>query len=176
MNANGVPRKLARKVAWAVAMSTAAYGIEALWEGQSWLLDRSDKLSTAIGRAVTGIFSTAMGTGAISIPPTQPAVDQRRERLLVVSLAAPEGPPNEPCFRTRRKMVPVAIGSPSGLWQRPDKAGSSGEARTLNGPHLALAAPHLGRHPTFRSKRATRPQCAKVSTNNHNRLAYNNSV
>ena len=29
---NRIPRKLARKVAWAVAMSTAAYGIEAIWE------------------------------------------------------------------------------------------------------------------------------------------------
>jgi len=29
MTANGAPRKLARKIAWAVAMSTAAYGVEA---------------------------------------------------------------------------------------------------------------------------------------------------
>jgi len=34
MSANGVPRRLARGVAWAVAMSTAAYGVEAIWEGQ----------------------------------------------------------------------------------------------------------------------------------------------
>ena len=44
MNANGVQRKLARKVSWAVGMSTAAYGIEAIWEGQQWLLDGVDKL------------------------------------------------------------------------------------------------------------------------------------
>ena len=31
MGANSIPRKLARKVAWAVAMSTAAYGVEAIW-------------------------------------------------------------------------------------------------------------------------------------------------
>jgi hypothetical protein len=43
-------------------MSTAAYGIEATWEGQTWLLDR---LSVAIGRAVAGTFSTAKGKDAI---------------------------------------------------------------------------------------------------------------
>jgi hypothetical protein len=32
MNANGIKRKLAR---WSIAMSTAAYGIEAIWEGQT---------------------------------------------------------------------------------------------------------------------------------------------
>jgi hypothetical protein len=36
VKANAIPRKLARKVAWAVAMSTAAYGVEAIWEGQKW--------------------------------------------------------------------------------------------------------------------------------------------
>jgi hypothetical protein len=34
MTANGIRRKLARKVGWAVAVSTAAYGIEAIWEGR----------------------------------------------------------------------------------------------------------------------------------------------
>jgi len=61
MSANGIPRKLARKAAWAVAMSTAAYGVEALWEGQCWLLDRFTKLTNAIGRVVADTFSTAKG-------------------------------------------------------------------------------------------------------------------
>ena len=52
MNANGVNRQLARKIAWAVAMSTAASGVEAVWEGQTWLLDGFNRLSVAIGRAV----------------------------------------------------------------------------------------------------------------------------
>jgi hypothetical protein len=65
MKANDIPRRLARKVAWAVAMSTAAYGAEAMWEGQSWLLKGFDQLTTAIARAVTGTFSTAKGTHAI---------------------------------------------------------------------------------------------------------------
>jgi len=57
MTAIGIPRKLARKVAWAVAMSTAAYGTEALSEGQRWLLNGFDKLTRAIGQAVAGTFS-----------------------------------------------------------------------------------------------------------------------
>jgi len=72
MSANGIPRKLARKVAWAVAMSTAAYGVEALWEGQRWLLDGFTKLTNAIGRAVAGAFGAAKGEDAVrasDIPP-----------------------------------------------------------------------------------------------------------
>jgi hypothetical protein len=38
VNANAIPPKLARKVAWSVTMSTVADGIEAIWEGQQWLL------------------------------------------------------------------------------------------------------------------------------------------
>jgi hypothetical protein len=61
MTANGIRRKLARKVGWAVAMSTAAYEIEAIWEGQAWLLEGFDRLTVAIGRSVAGTFSTAKG-------------------------------------------------------------------------------------------------------------------
>jgi len=92
MNANGIPRKLARKVAWAVAMSTAAYGIEAIWEDQKWLLDGFTKLTTVLGRTVAGTFSTAKGEDAIraaDIPPPKPTLDRRRERLLASALAAP---------------------------------------------------------------------------------------
>jgi hypothetical protein len=49
-----------------------------------------------IGRAVAGIFSTAKGEDAIraaDIPPTKPALDRRRERLLAAASAAPEGMP-----------------------------------------------------------------------------------
>jgi len=72
MNADGVPRKLARKVIWAVAMSTAACGIEALWEGQSWLLDGFDKLSAAIGRAVAVPSAQPRESTPADIRPTQP--------------------------------------------------------------------------------------------------------
>jgi hypothetical protein len=59
MNANGV----SRKVAWAVAMSTTAYGIEAIWEGQQWLLDGFHRLTVAIARTVAGTFSTTIRKG-----------------------------------------------------------------------------------------------------------------
>jgi len=98
MTANGIPRKLARKVAWAVAMSTAAYGVEAIWERQEWLFKGFNKLTAALGRAVAGIFSTAKGDDAMraaDIPPTRPMLDRRRERLLAAVLAAPEGTPKK---------------------------------------------------------------------------------
>jgi hypothetical protein len=75
MTANGIRRKLARKVGWAVAMSTAAYGIELMWEGQAWLLEGFHRLSVNIGRCVAGTFSTAKGEDAIraaDIPPNRP--------------------------------------------------------------------------------------------------------
>jgi len=58
---NGVKRALARKVAWAIAMSTAAYGAEAIWEDQGWMLDGFDRLTALIGRAVAAAFSTTKG-------------------------------------------------------------------------------------------------------------------
>ena len=104
MNGNGVPRKLARKVAWAVAMSTAAYGIEAIWEDQAWLLNGFHRLTTEIGRRVAGTFSSTKGEDAIraaDIPPTRPALDRRRERLLSAALSAtPDAP--------KRALIPVA--------------------------------------------------------------------
>jgi hypothetical protein len=60
MGANGTPRRLARKVAWAVAMSTAAYGVEAIWENQQWLADGFDKLTRAIDRTVAGVTAPAV--------------------------------------------------------------------------------------------------------------------
>ena len=59
MPANSIPTKLARKVAWTVAMSTAAYGIGSIWEDQKWPLDGPGRLTTALGRAVAGTLSTA---------------------------------------------------------------------------------------------------------------------
>jgi hypothetical protein len=75
IKANGIPRKLARKVAWAVAMSTVAYGVEAIWEGQKWLLEDFYRLTVAIGRTVAGTFSTAKGEDAIR------AADTPRQNL-----------------------------------------------------------------------------------------------
>jgi ribonuclease HI len=116
MGANGSPRRLARKVAWAVAMSTAAYGVEAIWEGQKWLADGFDKLTTTIGRTVAGTFSSTKGDDAIraaDTPPTGPTLDRRRERLpasaLAARLDAPKRgllPPRAEDDSSRRRMSP----------------------------------------------------------------------
>jgi hypothetical protein len=79
-----------------VAMSTAAYGVEAIWEGQKWLSDGFDKLIRTIGRTVAGTFSTTKGDEAIravDTPPTCPTLDRTRERLLASVLAAPRHAP-----------------------------------------------------------------------------------
>jgi hypothetical protein len=115
MKANGIPRKLARKVAWAVAMSTAAYGVEAIWEGQKWLLDEFHRLTVAIGRTVAGTFGTTEGEDAIraaDTPPAEPMLNRRRERLLISILTAPVGTPKKALLPThpeddsRRHRIP----------------------------------------------------------------------
>jgi hypothetical protein len=66
------------KVAWAVAMSTATYGIEAIWKDQKWLLNGFNKITVSITRAVAGTDSTAKGEDAIPPPQHQ----HQQERLL----------------------------------------------------------------------------------------------
>jgi hypothetical protein len=103
MKANGIPRKLARKVAWAVAMSTAAYGVETLWEDQKWLLDEFHRLTVAIGRTVAGTFGTTKGEDAIraaDTPPAEPMLNRRRKRLLISVMTAPVGTPKKALLPT----------------------------------------------------------------------------
>jgi hypothetical protein len=57
----GINRKLARTVAWSTSMATAAYGIEAIWEGQPWIVQSFHKLTARIGRDVSGTFASTMG-------------------------------------------------------------------------------------------------------------------
>jgi hypothetical protein len=94
MKGNGIPQKLARKVAWAVAMSSAAYRVEAIWEGQKWLLDEFHRLTVAIRRTVAGTFGTTKGENAIraaNTPLAEPLLNRRRERLLISVMMAPAG-------------------------------------------------------------------------------------
>jgi ribonuclease HI len=49
----GINSKLARTVAWSTSMATAAYGIEAIWEGQTWIVQSFHKLTAQIGRDVS---------------------------------------------------------------------------------------------------------------------------
>ena len=44
--------KLAMMVAWVVAMSKAAYDIEAIWLGRQWFLDGFNKPIKVSGRSV----------------------------------------------------------------------------------------------------------------------------
>lgn len=62
IRAVGIPRKLARKVAWAAAMSAATCGVEAMREGQTLLLKGFNQPTACIGRAT---FTTAKGKDVV---------------------------------------------------------------------------------------------------------------
>jgi hypothetical protein len=67
-------------------MATAAYGIEAIWEGQPWIVQSFHKLTARIGRDVSGTFASTMGVDAIreaATPPTRAALDRRTERQFI---------------------------------------------------------------------------------------------
>jgi hypothetical protein len=147
MGANGTPRKLARKVARAVAMSTAAYGVEAIWEGQKWLSDGFDKLTRTIGRTVAGTFSTAKGDDAIraaDTPPTGRTLDRRRERLLASALAAPQTHPNEPSSHPVRKTTRRDGAYPHGIEVLPGMDDWSRKGSNWKGPDPYPETAHRG--------------------------------
>jgi hypothetical protein len=60
-------------------MFTAAYGVEATWGIQKWLLKGFDQLTAQIGRAVTGTFSTstAREKTPMSRQPARPSIRER---------------------------------------------------------------------------------------------------
>jgi hypothetical protein len=83
MAAYGINRKLARTVSWSTAMTTATYGIEVIYEGQQWIVDKIEKVNTRIAKDVAGLRATTAGCDAIrsaNIPPTRPMLDRRTER------------------------------------------------------------------------------------------------
>jgi hypothetical protein len=57
-------------------MATAPYGIEAILEGQPWIVQSFHKLTVRIGRDVSGTFSSTMRVDAMreaAKPPTRVA-------------------------------------------------------------------------------------------------------
>jgi hypothetical protein len=48
----GIKRQLARTVAWSTSMSKGVYGIDAIWEGQSWIVKEFHRLTARIGQDV----------------------------------------------------------------------------------------------------------------------------
>jgi hypothetical protein len=82
----GINRKLARTLAWSTSMATAAYGIEAIWEGQPWNVQSFHKLTARISRDVSGTFASPMGVYAIreaATPPARAALGRRTERQFI---------------------------------------------------------------------------------------------
>jgi hypothetical protein len=61
----GIKRQLARTVAWSTSMSTGAYGIEAIWEGQPWIVKEFHRLTARIGQDVAGTLRSTKKDDAI---------------------------------------------------------------------------------------------------------------
>jgi hypothetical protein len=77
--------------------------VEALSEGQKWLVDEFHRLTVAIGRTVGSIFGTTKGEDAIratDTPPAKPRLNRRRERLLISVMTAPVGTPKKALLPT----------------------------------------------------------------------------
>jgi hypothetical protein len=69
-----------------IAWPTAAYGIEAVWEGQPGIVQSFHKLTARTGRDVSGTFASTMGVDAIreaATPPTRAALDRRTGRQFI---------------------------------------------------------------------------------------------
>jgi hypothetical protein len=56
-------------------MTIATYGIEVIYKGQQWIVDKIQKVNTRIAKDVAGLRATTVGCDAIrsaDIPPTRP--------------------------------------------------------------------------------------------------------
>jgi hypothetical protein len=65
MAAHGINRKLARTGTWSMTMATARYGIEVIYEGQQWIIDRIQTVDVRIAENMAGLIATTAGCDAI---------------------------------------------------------------------------------------------------------------
>jgi hypothetical protein len=82
MAAYGINRKLARTVAWSTTMAIATYGMEVIYEGQQWIVDKIQTVNVRIAKDIAELKATTAGCDAIrsaDIPPTQAMLDRRTE-------------------------------------------------------------------------------------------------
>jgi hypothetical protein len=83
MAAHGINRQLARMVSWSTAMATATYGIEVIYEGQQWIVDKIQKVTVRFAKNIAELQGTTAGYDAIcsaDVPPTHPMLNRRTER------------------------------------------------------------------------------------------------
>jgi hypothetical protein len=81
----GIKRQLAPTVALSISMYRDAYGIEAIWEGQTWIVKEFHRLTAGIGQDVAGTLCSKnddaiRGAGT---PPTRAALDRRTGRQFI---------------------------------------------------------------------------------------------
>jgi hypothetical protein len=83
MAAHGINRKLARTVAWSTTMAMTTYGMEAIYKGQQWIVDKIQMVNVKIAKDIAGLKATTAGCDAIrsaDIPPTRAMLDRQTER------------------------------------------------------------------------------------------------
>jgi hypothetical protein len=77
-----IKRQLARTVTWSTSMSPGAYGIEAIWEGQPWIVKEFHRLTARIGKDVAGTLRSTKKDDAIR-EAGRAALDQRTDRHFI---------------------------------------------------------------------------------------------
>jgi hypothetical protein len=64
-------------------MAMATYGMEVIYEGQQWIVDKIQTVNVRIEKDIAGLKATTAGCDAIrsaDIPPTRAMLDRRTER------------------------------------------------------------------------------------------------
>ena len=120
-----------------------------------WLGFFIDKLTTTIGRAVAGTFSTAKGEDAVraaDIPPAKPALDRRREKLLASALEAPVGTP-------KRLLLPPPATDDSSRHRVPTWFRGASEQLIREGQLVERSRPRPWDRMPWSNRRATEPAC-----------------
>jgi hypothetical protein len=83
MSAHGINRKQARTVAWSTMMATDTYGMEAIYQGSQWFVDKIQTVNVGIAKDIARLKATTAGCDVIrsaDIPPTRAILDRRTER------------------------------------------------------------------------------------------------
>jgi hypothetical protein len=83
MAGHGINRMLARTVSWSTRMATATYGLDVIYDGQQWIVDKIQKVAVRIAKDVARLNATTAGCEAIrsaDFRPTRAMLDWRTER------------------------------------------------------------------------------------------------
>jgi hypothetical protein len=136
MAAHGINRKLARTVSWSTTMATATYGLDVIYEGQQWIVDKIQTVAVKIAKDTAGLKATTAGCDAIrcaDIPPTRAMLDRHTERqflrMLTQNNSNSDLIPDEPDGTVDEQDLPIldrwTETTADNLWVLGDEVGQS---------------------------------------------------